>query len=147
MGTFTYIVGLGFVTSDIEPEGWTSRWPVTALEAQQIADGAALSVVDGQLVIVPAPPFVPVPPVVPYSVRSAQLRQWLVDAGLYDVIQSMFSNPAAWPDEPTRQKANIRREFEVNVVRADPLLVALASGLGLTSEQLDAAFIAAQAIE
>ena len=86
------------------------------------------------------------PPQVPQVVRAAQLRQWLVDADLADSVEALFANPGAWPDEKSRKKAQARWEYEVNIHRDDPMLVNLSQALGLTSEQVDAAFFAANEI-
>jgi hypothetical protein len=94
--------------------------------------------------------WVPLPPLAtlatPVAVRSAQLRQWLIDNDKLAAVEAAFENPAYWPDEKARLKAKARWEYEVNVVRADPMVAALGQLLGLTSEQIDQAFIAAEQI-
>lgn len=79
----------------------------------------------------------PTPPV-PKSVRNSRLRQALVAAGLYEQVQAAV---AAAGDVPA-----IRWDYEDAALRADPLLNALATQLGLTSAQVDDIFRAAAQI-
>lgn len=53
MATFTYKLQEGvFVTTDIEPEIWMERFPVTVEEENLIIDGAVLEIIDGTLLII-----------------------------------------------------------------------------------------------
>lgn len=79
-------------------------------------------------------------------VRAAQIRQWLIDHDLLEIVESALDNAQAWPDEKTRLKAKARWEYEVNIHRDDPLVVLIAQRLGLTPLQLDQAFIEASEI-
>jgi hypothetical protein len=83
---------------------------------------------------------------VPAFVRTAQLRQWLVarnaaeNLTLLDAVEAKLTNPAEWPSSLEMRKAQIRWEFEPNVNRADPLVIALGHNLGMDDAALDAAF-------
>jgi len=52
----------------------------------------------------------------------------------------------AIPDETTRKIAQVRWEYGLVVLRDDPLVQQMGASLGLTSEQMDAAFFAASQI-
>lgn len=53
MATFTYKVQEGvFITTDLEPEFWLERFPVTVEEENLIIDGAVLEIIDGTLLII-----------------------------------------------------------------------------------------------
>jgi len=74
------------------------------------------------------------------SVRNAQLRQWLIDQNLDEVVEGKLASADTWPDIKTWKKAKARYEYEPNVNRTDALVIALGQDLGFTDEQLDAAF-------
>jgi len=74
------------------------------------------------------------------SVRNAQLRQWLIDQNLDEVVEGKLASADTWPDIKTWKKAKVRYEYEPNVNRTDALVIALGQDLGFTDEQLDAAF-------
>jgi hypothetical protein len=81
---------------------------------------------DGQIVSVP---------VVPASVTPRQVRLLLLQQGLLANVESLIAS--------SDQATKITWEFASEFKRNDPLLLALAQQLGLTSEQIDAFFIAA----
>lgn len=85
------------------------------------------------------------PPVdgVPQSVTMRQARLALLGAGLLDSVNAAI---AAIPDATQRQAAEIEWEYAQTVDRASPFTQQLASGLGLTSEQLDGLFTQAAAL-
>ena len=85
--------------------------------------------------IAPAPAPVPV---VPSSVTPRQVRLLLLSQGLLANVESII----AASDEATKITWAYASEFNRN----DPLLEALATQLGLTSQQVDDFFIAAAAI-
>ena len=72
------------------------------------------------------------------SVTPAQIRVWLVSRGISLAQTEQFI--AAIPDPMTREIARIKWEYGVTVLRTDPLVVAFARALGMTDEQMDAAF-------
>jgi hypothetical protein len=84
---------------------------------------------DGQIVYVPA---------VPASVTPRQVRLLLLSQNLLSQVEAII----AASDEATKITWSYASEFRRN----DPLLLALAGQLGLTSEQVDEFFIAAAAI-
>lgn len=77
----------------------------------------------------------PAPAVVPASVTPRQVRLLLLAQSLLPQVEAIIASS----DEATRIAWDYASEFR----RDDPLLLALASQLGLTSEQVDAFFIAA----
>lgn len=84
---------------------------------------------DGQIVSVP---------VVPASVTPRQVRLLLLAQNLLPQVEALIASS----DEATKITWAYASEFR----RTDPLLLALAGQLGLTSEQVDEFFIAAAAI-
>ncbi len=74
------------------------------------------------------------------QVRNAQLRQWLIDKNLDELVEAKLSSSDGWPDVKSWKKAKSRYEYEPNVNRDDPLVDSLAHDLGMTEEELDAAF-------
>jgi len=74
------------------------------------------------------------------SVRNCQLRQWLIDQNLDEVVEGKLASADTWSDIKTWKKAKARYEYEPNVNRTDALVIALGQDLGFTDEQLDAAF-------
>lgn len=84
------------------------------------------------------------PPPKPESVTPAQIRLWLIANGIsLDTVAQMIS---AIPDEATRASAQVRWEYGLVVLREDPLVQQMGAALGLTTEQMDAAFVAASQI-
>lgn len=86
--------------------------------------------------------YVPPPPA-PSSVTMRQARLALLGAGLLDSVEAAI---AAMPDATQRRAAEIEWEYAQTVDRASPFTQQLASGLGLTSEQLDGLFTQAAAL-
>ncbi len=84
------------------------------------------------------------PPPKPESVTPAQIRLWLIANGISlgtvaQMIQSI-------QDDATRAAAQVRWEYGLVVLRDDPLVQQMGTALGLTTEQMDAAFLAASQI-
>jgi hypothetical protein len=75
------------------------------------------------------------PPVVPQVITPRQCRILLLQQGLLPQVEAMV----AAGDDATR----ITWEYAVEFQRNDPLLLAMAAGLGLTEQQLDEFFMAA----
>lgn len=80
-----------------------------------------------------------IPQEIPCSVDMRQARLALLGAGLLTAVNEAL---AAMPGIEG-EAARIEWEFAAQVVRESPLVVGLASALGLTEAQLDALFISA----
>lgn len=83
-------------------------------------------------------PYVPPPAAVPQSITPRQVRLLLLQQGLLAQVERMISQQ----DEATK----ITWEYAVEFRRDDPLLNALATGLGLGGAEIDQFFIAASAL-
>ena len=79
-------------------------------------------------------------PVVPTVVTQRQARLALLGAGLLDAVDAAID---AIPDPATRAAARITWDYGQEVVRDNPVLLAMAASLDLEPEQVDALFIAA----
>jgi hypothetical protein len=84
------------------------------------------------------------PVVIPESISARQIRLWLINNGiqLSQVEQAIDSIP----DLIMRETIKIEWEYAPYVERNHPMLGSLAQALGLSEEQIDAAFIQAQYI-
>jgi len=78
---------------------------------------------------------------IPTQVRNSQLRQWLIDKNLDELVEAKLSNSNNWPDVISWKKAKARYEYETMVNRNDPLVISLGHDLGLTDKQMDDAFV------
>lgn len=90
-------------------------------------------------------PFAPAPPPqypVPAAVTMRQARLALLGAGLLSSVDAAIDAMS----EPTRSAARIEWEYSNELQRSNPLVLALGPALNLTSEQIDALFIAASAL-
>jgi len=96
------------------------------------------SIWDGQTFTNPPVPLAPVPEVV--SPRQARLA--LLGIGLLDTVETALK---ALPG-PQGRAALIDWEYATEVQRHSPLIAALAPALGLTSEQVDDLFRAAEGL-
>jgi len=83
---------------------------------------------------------VDLPPRVPDAVTMRQARLALLGVGLLDAVEPAL---AAIPDPVQRRAAEITWEYSAEVQRDNPLISALAAGLGLSPQQVDQLFIAA----
>lgn len=84
-----------------------------------------------------APP--PAPPVVPQAITMRQARLVLLGAGKLSLVEPAI---AAIPNEATRKAAEIEWEFSNELQRGNAFVQLLAPALGLSSDQVDALFIA-----
>lgn len=84
------------------------------------------------------------PPPKPESVTPAQIRLWLLSNGID--LETVTGMIAAIPDETIRKIAQVRWEYGLVVLRDDPLVQQMGAAIGLTVEQMDAAFLAASQI-
>jgi hypothetical protein len=77
------------------------------------------------------------PSSVPKSVTPYQARIALLDAGLLPTVEALMA------DQNTPQSAKIAWEYAVEIQRQSSFIATLAPALNLTSEQIDALFVAA----
>lgn len=87
----------------------------------------------------PAPPAPPVSPAIPQSITRAQAKLALLGAGLLDNVQPAID---AITDPTQRAAAQIEWDDRLTFERTNPTLIALATAMGMSSEQLDALFAA-----
>ena len=80
----------------------------------------------------PTPP--PPPVVIPQSISPRQARLKLLEADLLDNLEAVITTNRAW---------QIEWEYATEVKRDSPLIDAVASEAGLTSDQIDQMFIEA----
>jgi len=80
-----------------------------------------------------APP--PAPIIIPDEITMTQCRELLFDKGLYDAVNSAIATMPV--------KAQIAWEYRGTVRRDSPLVLEVASQIGLTSEQMDQWFLEA----
>ncbi|WP_027670094.1 hypothetical protein [Rheinheimera baltica] len=83
------------------------------------------------------------PKSVPQSITRRQARQQLLLMGLLDNVDPTI---AVIPDQTARRMAEIYWQDATDFERDNPYLLSIAAALGLTPEQLDDAFIAAEAL-
>jgi hypothetical protein len=81
-------------------------------------------------------PMLPVSPPPPTVITMRQARLALLQAGLLPVVNAAITAMSG----STGDAARIEWEFSSDVVRTRPLITQLATGLGLTSAQLDGLF-------
>jgi len=84
------------------------------------------------------------PQSVPASVTARQIRLWLVTHGVS--LDAVAAAMQAIPDAATRATVQIEWEYAPYIERGHPMLLPLAAALGMTSEQVDAAFREAAAL-
>jgi hypothetical protein len=90
-------------------------------------------------------PFVTAPPPqypVPAAVTMRQARLALLGAGLLSSVDAAIDAMS----EPTKSAARIEWEYSNELQRSNPLVLALGPALNLTSEQIDALFVAASTL-
>ena len=107
-------------------------------QAVQLAEGEPVApghTYDGSV-------FAPPAPRVPAAVTMRQARLALFSAGLLSAVDTAID---ALP-EPQRTAARIEWDYSNELQRSNPLVAALTPALGLTSDQVDALFIAASAL-
>lgn len=74
-------------------------------------------------------------PLAPITAR--QLRLWLAGAGILGEVEGLI---AGLP-EPQRTMAGIEWEFSISYERNHPLVIQLGTALGMTSQDLDTAWV------
>lgn len=81
---------------------------------------------------------------IPQTVSARQIRLWLVQNGFQ--LDQIDMSIDSIEDPMTKQIVKIEWEYAPYVERSHPWLVPLAASLGLTTEQIDQAFIEAYSI-
>jgi hypothetical protein len=89
--------------------------------------------------------WVIVEPTPPTQVTPAQIRLWLQSQGITLDFVEQFINSI--PDVAARAEAKIRWEYGLVVLRTDPMISQFATVLGMTTEQIDSAFLEASLIQ
>jgi hypothetical protein len=82
--------------------------------------------------------WIQVAPSVPEAVSARQIRLWLIDNNIS--LSSVEDAINGIADEKLREKTLVEWEYAPYIERNHPLIEALASSLGLTSEQVDQGF-------
>jgi hypothetical protein len=85
--------------------------------------------------------WIPVTMVSPETISARQIRLWLVDNNIS--LSSVENAINGIVDEKLREKTLVEWEYAPYVERNHPLLNTLGEVLGLSSEQIDTAFVAA----
>lgn len=84
-------------------------------------------------------------PTPPTQVTPAQIRLWLQSKGItLDFVEDFINSI---PDAAARAEAKIRWEYGLIVYRNDPMILQFATVLGMTTQQIDAAFLEASLIQ
>jgi len=78
---------------------------------------------------------------IPESVTARQIRLWLVTHGVSLTEVDLAIN--AIPDAAQREAVRVEWEYAPYVERSHPMLVPLATALGMTEAEVDAAFVEA----
>lgn len=115
------------VIATLTRKGWTALPPQPQTTAAW----------DGSAWVVPPQP-------VPESVTARQIRLWLVTHGVS--LDAVAAAIQAIPNAAQRATVQIEWEYAPYIERGHPMLLPLAAALGMTSEQVDAAFREAAAL-
>jgi hypothetical protein len=147
LNTLATDAGLSLPLPDIDGEHGRSKPDLTSEQVARVsviyADDIALfeSITEaGKVHTTPEPPPEPLP--VPESITAWQAQAALKltplgDGTLYDAVVAAL---AALPDGPEKVVAQTAFEKDAKFVRSSPTIAAIASALGLTSEQVDDLF-------
>lgn len=118
-----------------------SKWPLSAEELQAATAAGASEILHRPLPsdlagLADGYHEIPTPEIsdVPATIKASQARVALHRAGLLTSVTALVDDPA------TDQEIKIFWEYEVDLDRTSPALNAMASALGLTSQQLDDLF-------
>jgi hypothetical protein len=85
--------------------------------------------------------WVEITPAVPETISARQIRLWLIDNNIS--LTSVETAINGIVDEKLREKTLVEWEYAPYIERNHPLLNTLGEVLGLSSEQIDTAFVAA----
>lgn len=112
-----------------------SQWWLDA-EARAASGFVETDITQGDLdLLVPEPP---------QTVSARQIRLWLIRNGVS--MEAVNAAIAAIQDPVERESIRVEWEYAPYVERSHPMLIPLAAALGLTEEQVGAAFAEAAAI-
>lgn len=111
-----------FVREDV-PEGWAPPDGCTAVPESELPDGWQRAPDDSP---------------VPHSVTARQIRLWLVLHGIG--LAAVEAAIDGIPDAMQRDMVRVEWEYAPYVERTHPMLVPLGAALGMSEEQIDAAF-------
>ena len=139
------LTGFAAEVGQLDVNAFLSAFNTASLD-EKAAATAALADKDAQIVALEAQVAELAPPTVngvPQVVTRRQARQALLLAGLLDSVQAAIS---AIQDTTQRRLAQIEWDDSQNFERQRPLLISLATGLGLTSAQLDQLFVTASGL-
>lgn len=75
------------------------------------------------------------------SVSARQVRLWLIQHGIS--LATVDAAIGAIADPATRESVRVEWEYAPYIERSHPMLVPLGSAIGLTQDQIDAAFVEA----
>jgi len=105
-----------------------------------VSDDAAIGDTwDGESFIKPPTPPAPVPA----SVTRRQAREALLNIGLLDDVEMVINSIE---DETERKRAEIYWLDSATFERSHPMLIQIASAVGLTDAEIDELFVAAAAL-
>jgi hypothetical protein len=79
-------------------------------------------------------------PVVPDALQPVQLRTWLLYAGKLDQVDALIDGI---PDQMQRAEAKQRWDYTLTIPRTHPMVLMIGQALGMTSAEMDEAFIQA----
>lgn len=81
------------------------------------------------------------PQIVPQTISARQVRIWLIQHGIS--LTMVDSAIEAMQDPTLKEITKVEWEYAPYIERNHPMIAPLASALGLTSEQIDLAFVEA----
>ncbi len=79
-------------------------------------------------------------PTAPDALQPVQLRTWLLYAGKLDQVDELIDGI---PDQMQRAEAKQRWEYTLTIPRTHPMVLMIGQALGMTSAEMDEAFIQA----
>jgi hypothetical protein len=85
--------------------------------------------------------WTPAPVIIPENISARQVRLWLIDNNID--LNNVVNIIDTIQDPILKQKTLVEWEYAPYIERNHPLIDALGSALGLTSEQIDQGFITA----
>jgi hypothetical protein len=133
-------MGFGIVDANEKYAGAWSRWdnpPRPLLPGESVVECEWDAENDRPVGLTMPEPVVEIP----VEVSPAQIRIWLISQGI--ALSQVDGFIDAIEDTTQREIARVKWEYGLVVRRNDPLVVAFAAALGMTSEEMDAAFLTA----
>lgn len=126
------IIAGGYITNVMRWDGTTPWTP---------PDGATIMLLDKALDS--GYTYAIRPPSVPDAVQPVQLRTWLLYAGKLDQVDALIDGI---PDPMQRAEAKQRWDYTLTIPRTHPMVIMIGQALGMTSAEMDAAFIQASSM-